>query len=89
MVEAIARRVVELLGGSPQRPGARLVDAATVADSLGVEPDWVYDHAEQLGAIRLGGPKGRLRFDLRAIEEQLADGGPHRIHGRRPASRPR
>jgi hypothetical protein len=90
LVEAIARRVVELLGASPRRSGARLVDAATVADSLGVERDWVYAHADQLGAVRLGGPKGRLRFDLRAIDEQLAgSGGPHRIHGRRSAPRPR
>jgi hypothetical protein len=89
LVEAIARRVVELLGGSPQRSGVRLVDATAVADALGVERDWVYAHADQLGAVRLGGPKGRLRFDLRAIDEQLADGGPHRIHGQRSAPRPR
>jgi hypothetical protein len=89
MVEAIAQRVIELLGGPPQRPGARLVDATAVADALGVERDWVYAHADQLGAVRLGGPKGRLRFDLRAIDEQLADGGPHNIHRRRPTPRPR
>jgi hypothetical protein len=90
MAEAIARRVVELLGGSPPRSGVRLVDATAVAESLGVERDWVYAHADQLGAVRLGGPKGRLRFDLQVIDEQLANsGGPRRIHGRRSAPRPR
>jgi hypothetical protein len=51
----------------------RLVDAATLAAMLPVERDWVYAHASQLGAIRLGGPAGRLRFDshhaLRALRD--------------------
>jgi hypothetical protein len=47
-------------------PEARegLVSAAEVANRLGVSSDYVYDHADELGAIRLGnGPKPRLRFD--------------------------
>ena len=52
LVEAIARRVVELLG-SERSP--RYVDAATVSRDLAVERDWVYSHADELGAIRLGG----------------------------------
>jgi hypothetical protein len=32
---------------------------------LGVTRSWVYEHAHQLGAVRLGaGAKARLRFDL-------------------------
>ena len=50
---------------------ARLADASTVARVLGVERDWVYAHAQELGAIRLGGPRGRLRFDLADIQNQL------------------
>ena len=61
-LEAIAQRVARLLPHTPPAP-PRLVDAATLAAMLGVERDWIYAHATQLGAIRLGGPTGRLRFD--------------------------
>jgi hypothetical protein len=40
---------------------------------LGIERDWVYAHARELGAIRLGGTQGRLRFDLREVTRALAD----------------
>jgi hypothetical protein len=73
-IETIARRVVELLGaerGAQAHP-ARMVDAATLAGELGVERDWIYAHAERLGAIRLGGPNGRLRFDREMAIERLA-----------------
>lgn len=72
-VEAIARRVAELLGTGPQAP-VRYVDAAYLARALGVERAWVYAHAQQLGGVRLGGPRGRLRFDLEAVREQLSSG---------------
>ncbi len=76
LVEAIARRVVELLRAEkPQERHARLVDAATLARELGVERDWVYVNAERLGAIRLGGPRGRLRFDREFVADQLGDLG--------------
>jgi hypothetical protein len=67
-VEAIARRVAELVG----RP-SKLVDAQTVAGELRVDRDWVYAHARQLGAVRLGpGPKARMRFDLALVRERIA-----------------
>ncbi len=69
-IERIAARVAELLRPNP--PPVRLADAATVARLLGVDRDWVYAHARELGAIRLGSPHGRLRFDLRHIEHRLA-----------------
>jgi hypothetical protein len=74
-VEAIARRVAELVGtGPPPASSAvRYVDAAEVARALGVERDWVYAHARELGAIRLGGTQGRLRFDLHEVTRALAD----------------
>jgi hypothetical protein len=53
-----------------------LVDAATLAQALGVDRGWVYAHAEQLGGIRLGGPQGRLRFDLAGIGDRFAPAGP-------------
>ncbi len=48
------------------------VDAAAVAAHLDVERDYVYAHADELGAVRLGtGPKARLRFRLSEVEERL------------------
>jgi hypothetical protein len=71
-IEAIARRVAELLAATDAAP-ARLADAAAVAEALGVDREWVYAHANDLGAIRLGGPHGRLRFDLQVVRERLGD----------------
>lgn len=70
-VEAIAVRVAELLRGGEIR-STGLVDAATLAKRLGVSRSWVYEHAVELGAKRLGGgAKPRLRFDV-AEAERLA-----------------
>jgi len=62
-VEKIARRVMELLEQrGVQKPD--LVDAAELARRFGIERSWVYAHAIELGAIKLGnGAKPRLRFD--------------------------
>jgi hypothetical protein len=70
-IELIARRVAELIQDTvPARP-ARRADAATVADMLGVDREWVYAHSRELGATRLGGRQGRLRFDLARVRERL------------------
>jgi hypothetical protein len=74
-VEAIARRVAELLG-TPPAGALRYVDAAGLARALGVDREWIYAHAAELGALRLGGPRGRLRFDLEHVRRTLADDGP-------------
>lgn len=73
-VEAVARRVVELLRAERHSPRERrLVDAATLAAELGVDRSWVYTHRAELGAIRLGtGSKPRLRFDVDIARESLA-----------------
>lgn len=71
-IESIATRVAELLRDQTPSSPARLADAATVARELGVERDWVYAHARELGATRLGGDRGRLRFDLARIRRDLA-----------------
>jgi hypothetical protein len=71
-IEQIARRVVALLDEAGRLgDGPRYVDAATLAAELAVERDWVYAHAEELGALRLGGPRGRLRFDRIWVREKL------------------
>lgn len=73
-IEAVARRVVELIhdeGGSST--ARRLVDAATLAVELGVDRSWVYAHRAELGAIQLGtGSKPRLRFDSEVARNVLA-----------------
>jgi len=90
-VEAIAQRVAELLAASPASEAVRYVDAAHLARVLGVERDWVYAHACRLGAIRLGGPQGRLRFDLHHVQRTLADreptGDPKALPRRRAPAR--
>jgi hypothetical protein len=73
-VDAIARRVVELLRQQERRAG-KLVDAAELARRLGVDRSWVYTHAIDLGAVRLGnGPRPRLRFDPRLAVARLRAG---------------
>jgi hypothetical protein len=70
IAEALAERVAALLLPHlraelvpPRAP--RLLDAAELAEALGVTRGYVYDNAERLGAERLGdGPRARLRFDL-------------------------
>jgi hypothetical protein len=64
-LDALADRIAARLARQPSPAnGAALVDAATLAEHLGVARSWVYTHADQLGGKRLGGERGRLRFDL-------------------------
>ena len=70
IVEAIARKVVEIVDARPTTFG--LVDARELAEELGVSIDYVYTHASELGAMRLGsGPKARIRFDLDEARQTL------------------
>lgn len=81
-IEAIAQRVSALVSASLFEmfvaehgavPTRNLVDAKTVAEALGVDRSYVYAHADELGAIRLGGgSKPRLRFDLETAREAFA-----------------
>ena len=71
LVEAIAQRVAELLRPELE-PRGRLLTANQLADQWGVSLKWVYEHADELGAVRLGrGPKARLRFDLEIASQTL------------------
>lgn len=75
-VERVAQRVLELLAprldASPAATG-RLLTAAEVSERWGVERSWIYEHAAELGAIRLGsGPRPRLRFRPEAIDRHPA-----------------
>jgi hypothetical protein len=50
-----------------------LLTPRQVADRLGLTRTWVYLHADELGAIRVGGgPKARLRFRPDVVDQALA-----------------
>jgi hypothetical protein len=87
-VEAIAESVVERISELIRpRLWLGLVDAAEVAQRLGVHESWVYAHAEELGAIRLGdGQKARLRFDLERVARAIGatEPGPRSMGPGRP-----
>jgi hypothetical protein len=93
-VEAVARRLADLLAGRSESVPRRLLTAAEVSAWWGVERAWVYAHAHELGARRLGaGPRPRLRFDPDEVAERLdaiargtADSRARRIHGDRANS---
>jgi hypothetical protein len=76
-VEALARRLAELLGPrEPTRARVQLITAEEVARWWGISRRWVYDHADELGARRLGGGRRpRLRFDPDDVAERLGDIG--------------
>jgi hypothetical protein len=65
-----------------------LVDAAGLAEYLVVERSFVYEHAVELGVIRLGsGPRARLRFDVaEALRRLTACQGGRESTPREPAS---
>jgi len=81
-VDAVARRVVELLetpipGAETPRvgrsSGSRSLTVAQVAARYGVSRSWVYAHQRELRAMRLGaGPRARLRFDSDAVSKAIA-----------------
>jgi hypothetical protein len=76
-VRAIAEAVADVLAErglvvAPNGPSARVLDAAGVAELVGRARQWVYDHADELGAFRYGdGPRARLGFDRFAIEQWM------------------
>jgi hypothetical protein len=69
-IDAIAKRVADILRSESLATREQLVTATDIATRLGVSRTWVYDNAERLGAIRLGtGSKARLRFDSKRVSE--------------------
>ena len=44
-IEAIAKRVAELITQHEQEPSVRYLDARQLARVLGVDRDWIYAHA--------------------------------------------
>jgi hypothetical protein len=71
LIEAIARRVAELIAEPAPTELPELIDAAEVARRLGIHRATVYRHPRRYGGEKISdGPKGRWRFD------------PTKIHGR-------
>ena len=69
LVDPLAKRVVEMMKEegvlSPSTAEKMWLSAAEVARRLRVRREWVYEHAAELGAVRIGeGPRPRLRFPL-------------------------
>ncbi|MBN8870775.1 MAG: hypothetical protein J0H66_12910 [Solirubrobacterales bacterium] len=74
-IEMLARRLSELLQPAEPEGSSRLVSAKVIAERWGVDRRWVYEHADHLGARRLGsGPRPRLRFDPIEVGERLGPG---------------
>jgi hypothetical protein len=75
----IARLVAEQLAHAfpePSPPERRLLTASEVSQWWGVRRAWVYAHAAELGAVRIGdGERPRLRFDPERVEESLRSPG--------------
>ena len=70
------------------RPAPAMLTAAQVAERFGITPEWVRDHADELGAVRLGdGPRPRLRFDVAEVAAALT--AHERRKGSQAADRPR
>jgi hypothetical protein len=64
-LERLVERHERFGAGAIDGVAGPLVDAATLGRELGVSRQFVYDHAEELGVLRLGsGSRPRLRFDL-------------------------
>lgn len=79
-IDQLADRLADRLAGhaaAPARAGSQpagLLSAAQVAAWWAVDRGWVYDHADQLGALRLGaGRRPRLRFDPDRVRRALGD----------------
>jgi hypothetical protein len=73
LVEAVAKRVLEILHGADEPTAPELLTVAEVAQRYRVQASWVYAHKRKLGAIRLGtGPKARLRFDASVVARTLS-----------------
>ena len=65
VVDVLEERGLVTTSGMP----SRVLNAAEVAQLLGRDRQWVYDHAGELGAFRYGdGPKARIGFDLLGVE---------------------
>lgn len=72
LADLLAERLAVRLSGLAPAGAEPLVDAAEIARLHGKTRSWVYEHAGELGAVRLGsGPRPRLAFSPARVAEQL------------------
>jgi hypothetical protein len=72
LADLLAERLAVRLSGLAPARGEPLVDAAEIARLHGKTRSWVYEHAGELGAVRLGaGPRPRLAFSPAGVAERL------------------
>jgi hypothetical protein len=72
LLERLAERIADLVADRISA-GPPLLDAEALARLLGVKRSYVYEHADELGAVRLGdGRKARLRFDAAEARRRLS-----------------
>ena len=62
---------------------AQLATVKEIAETLGVKPQWVYEHKCELGYVDLG---RCIRFDRRSIDRYIAE---HTHEPKRKVGRPR
>ncbi len=73
LADEIANRLAVRLGGLMPVQAEALIDAAEVARRYRKTRAWVYQHAGELGAVRLGtGPRPRLGFSPARVAQALA-----------------
>jgi hypothetical protein len=73
LAELVVEGLAERLGAQAPTRGEEWLDAAEVARRFGVTRGFVYDHADELGAVGIGdGPRPRLRFDARQVAARMA-----------------
>lgn len=74
-LDVIVDEIMDRGAPSPVAAGPGLYTAAEASARLNVKTRWVYDHADDLGAVRLGdGPKAHVRFPIHRIEELISGG---------------
>ncbi len=72
LADLLAERLAVRLSGLAPARAEPLVDAAEIARLHGKTRSWVYEHAGELGAVRLGsGPRPRLAFSPVRVAERL------------------
>lgn len=72
LADLLAERLAVRLSGVTPARAESLVDAAEIARLHGKTRSWVYEHAGELGAVRLGsGPRPRLAFSPARVAERL------------------
>jgi hypothetical protein len=72
LADLLAERLAVRLNGLAPGQGEPLVDAAEIARLHGKTRSWVYEHAGELGAVRLGsGRRPRLGFSPARVAAAL------------------